>query len=461
MGHFDILWERNVAHLLCYVCVMGKAVVEVAWLATHITGTAPSRISADIAALIADGRIDPGAQLPTARALAERLGVRLSAVTGAWRILRQDGLVETRRRGGTNVCQSPAAPAGRRELGLALADPAFVPDLTAVIVEQLTAGLSDSSHPWITPRLREAVAGEWPFPASDFTAAPGSHAAVHLAITALTRAGEAVVAADPASPQLAMLLRRHDRRVLPIRADGEGPEPDSLAAALREDPALIVVQSHWGSPEAATLTPRRRDDLATVLRGSRTWILEEDRAAFLRPGPSLGEVHPERTVRVVPFIFAFGRAAQVAVVGGAAAAIEAITRVQQDEGSTASLLLQDACAALLPRARTRELFGQAATAYRCRGERMRSALADRGVPAVDHGGLFVWIPVIDEAETILALAAQGIAVAPGSRGRLTPSAEAGVWVCTPPLPDAEAEIGRLAELLAHASTIEPQASAYM
>lgn len=52
---------------------------------------------------ISDGRLVPGEQLPTVRALAEEIGVNVMTVNRAYQVLKQDGYIVTDRRNGARV----------------------------------------------------------------------------------------------------------------------------------------------------------------------------------------------------------------------------------------------------------------------------------------------------------------------------------------------------------------------
>ena len=52
---------------------------------------------------IADGRLRPGQQLPTVRALAAEAGVNMMTVSKAYQLLKQEGYLQTDRRSGTVV----------------------------------------------------------------------------------------------------------------------------------------------------------------------------------------------------------------------------------------------------------------------------------------------------------------------------------------------------------------------
>ena len=52
---------------------------------------------------IAEGKIIPGEQLPTIRALAEESGINMMTVSKAYQLLKKEGYIQTDRRGGTVV----------------------------------------------------------------------------------------------------------------------------------------------------------------------------------------------------------------------------------------------------------------------------------------------------------------------------------------------------------------------
>ncbi|MCR4951514.1 MAG: GntR family transcriptional regulator [Solobacterium sp.] len=60
---------------------------------------------------IAEGKLTPGEQLPTIRALAEESGINMMTVSKAYQILKQEGYITTDRRSGAKVAVS-----GRNEI---------------------------------------------------------------------------------------------------------------------------------------------------------------------------------------------------------------------------------------------------------------------------------------------------------------------------------------------------------
>ena len=52
---------------------------------------------------IAEGKLKPGEQLPTIRALADESGINMMTVSKAYQILKQEGYITTDRRSGARV----------------------------------------------------------------------------------------------------------------------------------------------------------------------------------------------------------------------------------------------------------------------------------------------------------------------------------------------------------------------
>jgi len=66
-----------------------------------------ARIADELRAAIVVGRLRPGVRLPSERALAETFDVSRATIVSAFRLLRREGLIETRRGAGSWVCRRP------------------------------------------------------------------------------------------------------------------------------------------------------------------------------------------------------------------------------------------------------------------------------------------------------------------------------------------------------------------
>lgn len=78
------------------------------------------QIRNQIVAGISDGRLSPGEQLPTVRALALEMGINSMTVSKSYQILKQEGYILADRRNGAkvreNFFQTAALPVRNREL---------------------------------------------------------------------------------------------------------------------------------------------------------------------------------------------------------------------------------------------------------------------------------------------------------------------------------------------------------
>ncbi|NDK32953.1 LLM class flavin-dependent oxidoreductase [Nesterenkonia haasae] len=116
-------------------------------LAGRLTDRAPAGIADQIGQLIEAKVLPVDSRLPTVRDLAQELGVSVGTIAQAWSHLREQGLVETRRRGGTRVLPrarrraedfaGPGAPLKRlgiMSFGVSAADPASALEATLRII---------------------------------------------------------------------------------------------------------------------------------------------------------------------------------------------------------------------------------------------------------------------------------------------------------------------------------------
>src|SRR5205807_7010707 len=104
----------------------------------HIRGRTANDISRSIEDGIRAEKLQPGEQLPSVRALAERLDVSPVTVASAYKALRGRGMIATGGRRGTQVAPRPPlghhalppVPEGARQLFDGNPDPALLPSFT-------------------------------------------------------------------------------------------------------------------------------------------------------------------------------------------------------------------------------------------------------------------------------------------------------------------------------------------
>lgn len=444
---------------------MSGPVVSSKWLARRITGTGARDVSAGVANLIDSGELPSGTRLPTIRSLAAELDAKVSSVTGAWVYLRREGLVETRRRGGTLVrgrqsagqgaAAAPFAGWAAVEMIQALPDIALVPDTAPVFAASVDPGRPLGQALMIDPVLHSRLEEEWPYQAGSFAVLPSGHAALLMTLRATRAAGATAVAAEtPGLLRSSTIITGLTDERFAVEGDSEGPLPESLDRALGAGARVLVYQPSGRVPTGSCLTPRRRDVLADVLRahGGRTWIVEEDASSGLFDAASLGTLFPERTIRISQFWRALGADVAVIAVGGPAPIVDRIREEQRAGGVRVSGLLQSVLARLLSDAGMARKVVFAGRVYTRRHDMLAAGITSRGVQVHSHGGLFVWIPVADELRAVADLAALGVRVQAGSRAYLDPPADPHIRVATTRLPDDSGLLDDLAAVIAGAAS---------
>ncbi|MEV5754096.1 GntR family transcriptional regulator [Actinoallomurus sp. NPDC052308] len=96
------------------------------------------RIAGELRELIRDGTYPPGARLPTISRLSESYGVSEIVVRSAFSLLRTEGLIETRRGGGTLVRDRPPARRLAMERYRVETDPGATPATSFTVDHHIT-----------------------------------------------------------------------------------------------------------------------------------------------------------------------------------------------------------------------------------------------------------------------------------------------------------------------------------
>lgn len=184
-------------------------------------GPAYKALADGLRLLIADGRIPPGARLPSERDLTDALGVSRTTVTSAYAELRDRGYL-TSRRGSGSIASVPSSGIGP-DLGVHHApgfDSPGIYDFTcaasvavcgistavAEAAEELPAHLSTPGyHPSGVPVLQEAIAARYAergllTDPDQIIVTSGALAATAVAIRALTGIGDRVLTESPTHP---------------------------------------------------------------------------------------------------------------------------------------------------------------------------------------------------------------------------------------------------------------------
>ncbi|MGV6872000.1 aminotransferase class I/II-fold pyridoxal phosphate-dependent enzyme [Pseudochelatococcus sp. B33] len=446
---------------------MSKAWTEVdaAWLAERCLEQSGASVADTIASLIYEGRVPSGARLPTVRTLARRMSVSPGTIAAAWGRLREEGLIETRRRGGTFAAIRIVRSWNRgnstdswpeRSPALAAADPKLQPSLEAAILAglQMRAQYAEPQGYIIEP-LVDAVAPTWPFRPEAWVAVGGGTEGLLLAVEATVPPEGAIAVEQPTSPRVVEIIARLGLRPLPIACDSEGPLPDELARVLKHDPRALLYQPCGHIPLGHAISARRARQLADILRMKpNIAIIEDDGLGPLssaRPA-SIGVHLPSRTILVRMYGRAYGTDLRVGIIGGAGSII-ARTRRHHFRGiGVTSGILQGALAYLVTSKDADLILAEACRTYLDRRRTLVAALRRCGINGLsDEGeGLELWVPVKDERAALARLDSQGVPASPGTRCFFETPAAHHVRIAIGLMPDQSSQLRRLAAIIAEA-----------
>ncbi len=424
-------------------------------LVEALSSRSASGLTDELSALIRRERLAVGTRLPTIRAMAQSLGVSVGTVAEAWASLRAQGLVETRRRGGTHVV-APSTPrpfAGWSGVDFLLSSPdtSLQPPLESALLSALRQpGVNAWGREHMVAALRDAVAPTWPFHAEGWTTAGGGTEGLWLATRAIVPPGALLAVEEPAPPGYLATVAEMGVRVIGVPVDDEGPLPGAVRAAIDAGASAFVHQPGGPFSTRHVLSAKRAEELASVLEGDVA-IIEDDSLGPLSAVPvqTLGQAFPHRTLRVLSYCRAFGLDLRTSVVGGAKGLVDRVIAVRSGGVASNSRILQHALAAMVQDTAAAETVVEARAHYAARRRLALEAFRDVGLTAHSGpGSMVVWVEVADERTAAQALASIGIVADVGTTAFVSPPAPGLMRFSTAQLPedpDMLAEFARLVD----------------
>jgi len=268
--------------------------VDLNWFCSQITSPSVKGIAQAASALIRDGQIATGMQMPAVRDIAEQLGVSPATVSAAWAQLRKQKVLAGKGRSGVWVSGNTVMPRPirfekignygdniRADLTLASPDPALLPDLQQALQAALRSPqLNSYTREAISAPLLQAIKPCWPYAAEAFLATDGGFDAMNLLVQTLVSPGDRVIIEDPTATRLLDMLDNVGAEILPLACDEEGPLPDVLSVLLEQAPVMLIYQPRTHSATGNSISVARRQALAQVLQMSSTLIVEDDGLAI-------------------------------------------------------------------------------------------------------------------------------------------------------------------------------------
>lgn len=402
-------------------------------VALAIEDRSPHGIAAAISRLITTGDLAPGDRLPTVRELARALGVSPATVSHAWQTLAAAGLITSRGRSGSFVRSAPREWMPRRYQGLDGAldapldlsrgtpDPSLLPPLGPVLatLEVHADTAAYQAKPDI-PELHDLLRATWPSPVESITVTNGALDAIDRVLATLVRYGDRVVVENPCFPPFLDLLEAYGLEAVGVEMDAEGMRPDAFAAALGSAPSIVLLQTRAHNPTGSSLSVSRAAELGRLLARSRTApnaiVIEDDHSGAISSSPdvTLATTLPDRVLHVKSFSKSHGPDLRVGALGGPRALVDRVVARRLLGPGWTSRTIQAVLHALLTDAGSVAAVEAARNAYAERRTALRDELRGVGVDLPPGDGINAWLPVADERDALVQLAAAGIRVAPGA-----------------------------------------------
>ena len=354
-----------------------------------IRGRTASAIAASVEAGIHAGRLASGAQLPTVRALATRLGVSPATVMAAYQRMRRRGLLQARRRGGTTVSTTPPLPArvaapvprNARNLAEGNPDPELLPRLGDALA-RLDPRPRLYNERGADPELLAIAARQFAsegIPAAALCVVGGALDGIERVLQAHLRTGDRVAVEDPGFSAVLDLAAALGLAVEPMRIDDSGPLPDAMDHALRRGARACIITPRAQNPTGAALDRRRVAELRAVLaRHPEVLMLEDDHAGPVagRPALTLCEAERRRWSVVRSVSKSLGPDLRLAVVSGDPTTIARVEGRQLIGAGWVSHVLQGIVVRLWNDARVTRLLRHASATYAERREDPRARAAE-------------------------------------------------------------------------------------
>jgi len=271
---------------------------------------------------IASGRLKSGTRLPTHRDLADTLGVTIGTVSRAYAEASRRGLIGGEVGRGTFVSAPVGGEPGVADqvggaavVEMSVNHPAPIDGAEGVALQEALASLArrrDLSALLAYPadagaRSHREAAAEWlsrgghAVGADRIVVSSGSQHGLVALLSMLAGDGDVILTEELTYPGLKALAGLLRLRLVGVAMDGGGMMADALDAACRTSGArLVYCVPTIHNPTCATMSAKRREEIAAVIRRHGLTAIEDDvhgRLAVDPPAP-LAAIVPESTYYV-------------------------------------------------------------------------------------------------------------------------------------------------------------------
>nr|WP_298686489.1 PLP-dependent aminotransferase family protein [uncultured Dongia sp.] len=267
-----------------------------------------------LAADLQSGRVVPGQQLPTQRALADQLGIDFTTVSRGYAEARRRGLIDATVGRGTFVRAPLRDTADRSPVDMSMnlpPQPADVdlaelvrdgmaavtarPDFLSLMTYRDSAGALEDREAgarWLQGRLGDV-------PLNRLLIAGGTQAALTAILTSYAKPGDHILTEELTYPGLRAAAEHLGLWLEGVAMDHEGMLPSALEAACATGRArLLYCVPTLHNPTTATMSEQRRHEIIAIARHHNLTIIEDDAYGPLvrKAPPAIAALAPDLTI---------------------------------------------------------------------------------------------------------------------------------------------------------------------
>ncbi|MEW6730894.1 MAG: PLP-dependent aminotransferase family protein [Acidobacteriota bacterium] len=447
------------------------------------------QIKEHIRGLIEEGRLKPGARLPSSRSLADTLGVNRTTVCTAYEELEADGYLASHVGQGTYVIApdefvgKSAACGGnagfdfhfaRRSDAVRAGPPrdnalmegsedqimfsGLTPEEALFPVEPFRTALNtvmrergrellQYGHPQGYLPLREYISTRLVrysinVPPEQIVIVNGSQQGIDLILRVLVDPGDRVVVESPTYSGMLPVLLQYECEVVTVPVGIDGMDLDALERVLAGRPTrLIYSMPNFHNPTGATIDLAGRQRLVEIVNEYHTPLVEDDYEKDLRfEGTSIVPVKALDTIGGVIYMGTFSKGlfpgVRVAWIAAAHEVVERLVLAKRYTDYHTNMLMQAAIAEFCWQGHYDAHLRRLHKIYRLRRRKLFEALTREFPPEViwtrPEGGYALWVTMpskIYAEELLTAAQQQGVFFTPGNRFYLASGGEHSFRLC--------------------------------
>ncbi|QWT21505.1 PLP-dependent aminotransferase family protein [Bacillus sp. NP157] len=434
-----------------------------------------AQIADGIRSAIHEGRLAPGARLPSWNDLAAQLGVARGTVRMAYEQLADGQYVLPQGAAGTRV--AGRLPAQRQPLEAARPRPSlgtFPAGATAPVPFQMGVPAADLFPVALWSRVlaqaaREAAAVPVGYPDPRGEPALRSEVAAYLAVArgmacqpsqvfithgyagalstilrVLRVQGADAWFEEPGYPFARTALGWAGLRPVPVPLDGQGIDVEA-GRALAPHAALALVTPGQQAPMGMTMSLERRLALLDWVHAGERWIVEDDFLGELqlsrRAAPALASIDGRRVVHIGTFSKTIAPALRIGYLVVPVALVPSVEEVVGTLEPAPPPVVQRAVETFMREGHYLRHLRRMKRAYTSRRDALSAAL-DRAGLTHEGGGLALRVPLpdaVDDVAIVQAALGEGLSPVPLSAWYAGPARRSGLLLGVTNVPEAQAQ----------------------